>query len=78
MTNTASNYKRLPDSLFEVNGKPAVRIHATVICYNPTKTAVQLDCEGDKEWFPMSTVKINQTQGTVLIQEWKYNQAFPK
>jgi hypothetical protein len=78
MTNTASKYKRLPDSLFEVNGKPAVKIHASVVCYNGTRTAVQLDCEGDTKWFPMSTVKINQSQGTVLIQDWKYYQEFPK
>jgi len=56
-----------------VNGKPAIRINATEI--TRTNMAVYLDCEGDEEWFPLSTVEI-ENDDTVLIQEWKYNQIF--
>jgi translation initiation factor 2 alpha subunit (eIF-2alpha) len=62
--------------LYEVNGKPAIKIMAKVLARNQKNTAVLLDCEGDKKWFPLSVIKINSEQGTVLIQEWKYKQEF--
>lgn len=59
--------------ILEVNDKPAIRIEAREI--RRTEKAILLDCEGDEEWFPLSTVKIEDKE-TVLIQEWKYNAVF--
>lgn len=56
-----------------VNDKPAVRIEAREI--RRTEKAILLDCEGDEEWFPLSTDEIEDEE-TVLVQEWKYNAVF--
>jgi hypothetical protein len=53
---------------------PATKINATVI--TKTDGAVYLDCEGDKEWFPLSTVELDEENGTVLIADWKYRDVF--
>lgn len=58
----------------EVNGKPAIRINATEK-YRTSKGGVLLDCEGDEHWFPASTIEV-EDNGTVLIQEWKYDAIF--
>lgn len=61
--------------VLQVNDKPASRINAEV--KHETEKATLLDCEGDEHWFPNSSIEV-ENDGTVLIQEWIYNQKFPE
>jgi hypothetical protein len=61
---------------YEVNGKPAIKIKAKKLATNKANTAALFDCEGDKKWFPLSVVRYNSKDETLLIQEWKYKQEF--
>lgn len=62
--------------LHNVNGKSAYRIIGFKIA--ETGEAVYLNCEGDKHWFPKSSVRLDASNGTVDIQDWIYKQKFPK
>jgi hypothetical protein len=62
--------------LYEVNGKPAIKIKAKKLTTNRQKTAALFDCEGDQKWFPLSVISYNSKDETLLIQEWKYKQEF--
>lgn len=63
-----------------VNNQPAIRISGKVIKVykdNFTKKVSRLcDCDGDKVWFPGSSVRDNE-DGTIDIQEWIYYKKFP-
>ena len=61
--------------LFEVNGKPAVKIFAKKITENPR--AIKMNCEGDERWFSKDCIKILD-ENTILIQEWLYKVNFEK
>ena len=57
-----------------LNGKPAVRIFATKI--RDYKNSTLCNCEGDEIWFPTSKIKIEEKEGTILIEEWLYKSKF--
>ncbi|MBV5348890.1 hypothetical protein JZU61_04440 [bacterium] len=59
--------------LFEVNGKPAVKILAKQI--KALDKAILFDCEGDEVWLPKSSVQKIDDE-TIMVQEWIYNQKF--
>jgi hypothetical protein len=61
--------------VLNINGQKAIRITGSV--KKETKKAYLIDCDGDREWFPRSAVRIND-DGTVDIQEWIYKLKFPK
>lgn len=57
-----------------LNGKPAVKIFATHV--KTYDKMYLLDCEGDREFFPIKCVKLNREEGTAIIEEWIYNKKF--
>lgn len=55
-------------------GKPAYRIVAEEI--KRTEKGILMNCEGDNKWFPLSWVKIEAEQKTMIVPEWLYKQNF--
>lgn len=55
-----------------VNGQPATRIFAKLL--KETEKAYYCDCEGDMEWFPKSAALYMHDSGTLLVQDWLYDQ----
>lgn len=60
---------------FVVNDKPAVKIFGKPIIDSSKYKSILFDCEGDKKWIPRSICKYSG-DGTILVQEWWYNQNF--
>lgn len=58
-----------------VNGKSATKINARMV--RSSVNAVLLNCEGDEEWFPRSTVEYDHKEHIALVQDWIYKQKFP-
>jgi hypothetical protein len=59
-----------------VNGQRAIQIKGKLL--RETLNAYLLDCDGDQEWFPKNTVRVNHYQQTIDIQEWIFKIKFPK
>lgn len=60
-------------NVLNINGQRAVRINAEYV--KETEKAILLNCEGDEQWFPKSSVR-NNKDGTWDVTEYMYNQKF--
>lgn len=67
-------------------GKKAVRVNAKEIMWASTDKSQKYDIDGDEVWVPRSLSKFTESEdsskksqghGTLVIQEWFYNQLFP-
>lgn len=62
--------------VINVNGKTAIRVNGHVCLEKGTSALVDID--GDKVWLPVSTFRVNARDKSIDIQEWIFNQKFPK
>lgn len=68
------NLNELMGGVLNVNGKAAIRITGKLILKKDFSSI--LDCDGDREWFPNNSYRVNN-DGTIDIQEWIFKQKFP-
>ena len=62
--------------VLNVNGPRAIRIKGKKLRPETVK-AYLIDCDGDEEWFPKDSIRLND-DGTVDIQEWIFKLKFSK
>lgn len=65
-----------PQPIHNVNGKAAYRITAKYLAQ--TEQAYYMDCEGDKHWFPKTSVRWDAKNEKLDVQDWLYKVRFPK
>ena len=56
-----------------LNDKPAVKVFALKV--QAVGQASLYDCEGDEVWVPNSVCQYNESEETLLIEEWWYVKA---